>query len=245
MSLTSLIFICVIVALILIFICFPGARTLLKGFVGIFIKDMATTPEGAEAIYRDKIDEAQEKYNIADDALKKSSGRLSMARRDMDALIERRKKVENECETLVKNDKLEAAQLKCEERDEILEDIQRTREKIRVYEINEADAKEAFEAWEKKLRSLKKESKSVVENMRVKQQIKEAYDDMDELKKTTSTDKLLEDIRDKNRDLDAVVEGSRKVYNSKLSTKISRAEAEAKKAAGNDYLESLKRKYKK
>lgn len=118
MSLSSLIFIFVVVAIILIFICFPGARALLKGFIGIFIKDMATTPEGAEAIYRDKIDEAQEKYNIADDAFKKISGRLSMARRDMEVLLERRKKVESECEALVKNNKLEAAQLKCEERDE-------------------------------------------------------------------------------------------------------------------------------
>lgn len=245
MSLSSLIFIFVVVAIILIFICFPGARALLKGFIGIFIKDMATTPEGAEAIYRDKIDEAQEKYNIADDAFKKISGRLSMARRDMEVLLERRKKVESECEALVKNNKLEAAQLKCEERDEILEDIRRTQEKIKVYEINEADAKEAFEAWEKKLRSLRKESKNVVENMRVKQQIKEAYDDMDELKKTTATDRLLDDIRDKNKDLDAMVEGSRKVHDSKLSTKISRAEAEAKKVASNDYLEALKKKYNK
>lgn len=245
MSLSSLIFIFVVVAIILIFICFPGARALLKGFIGIFIKDMATTPEGAEAIYRDKIDEAQEKYNIADDAFKKISGRLSMARRDMEVLLERRKKVESECEALVKNNKLEAAQLKCEERDEILEDIRRTQEKIKVYEINEADAKEAFEAWEKKLRGLRKESKNVVENMRVKQQIKEAYDDMDELKKTTATDKLLDDIRDKNKDLDAMVEGSRKVHDSKLSTKISRAEAEAKKVASNDYLEALKKKYNK
>ena len=245
MSLRCLIFIFAILALSLIFICFPGARALLRGFIGIFIKDMATTPEGAEAIYRDKIEEAQEKYNIADDAFKKISGRLSMARRDMESLLERRKKVENECEALVKNGKMEAAQLKSEERDEILADIRRTQEKIKVYEVNEADAKEAFMAWEKKLRSLKKESKNVVENMRVKQQIKEAYDDMDELKKTTATDKLLEDIRDKNKDLDAVVEGSRKVHENKLSTKISRAEAEAKKVASNDYLESLKKKYNK
>ncbi|MBQ6908164.1 MAG: hypothetical protein IJQ28_07280 [Clostridia bacterium] len=245
MALSNLIFICIVVGIILIFIFFADARSLLKGFIGIFIKDMATTPEGAEAIYRNKIEEAQEKYNIADDALKKASGRLSMARRDMEVLLERRKTVEGECEALVKNNKLEAAQLKCEERDEILEDIRRTQEKIRVYEINEVDAKEAFEAWEKKLRNLKRESKNVVENMRTKQQIKEAYDDMDELKKTTATDKLLEDIRDKNRDLDAMVEGSRKVHDSKLSTKLSRAEAEAKKVASNDYFESLKKKYNK
>ena len=32
----------------------------------VFIKDMATTPEGAEAIYAERINEAQDKYNKAD-----------------------------------------------------------------------------------------------------------------------------------------------------------------------------------
>ena len=81
--------------------------------------------------------------------------------------------------------------------------------------------------------------------MKVKKQLKEVYDDMDELKNVTATDKLLESVRDKNKDLDAVVEGSKVVHNNKMSTKLQQAENEAKKLNSNDYLESLKKKYNK
>lgn len=98
---------------------------------------------------------------------------------------------------------------------------------------------------EKNLRKLKRESKEVVENMKVKKQLQEVYDDMDELKSVTATDKLLDTVRDKNKDLDAIVEGSKVVHNNKMSTKLSKAEVEAKKNSSNAYLESLKKKYNK
>ena len=84
-----------------------------------------------------------------------------------------------------------------------------------------------------------------MENIKVKKQLQEVYDDMDELKNVTATDKLLDSVRDKNRDLDAIVEGSKVVHNNKMSTKLEKAEAEAKKNNSNDYLNSLKKKYNK
>lgn len=245
MSLSQLIFWFVIICIVLILIIFPGARSLLKGLIGVFIKDMATTPEGATAIYNEKIEESQDKYRAAHDALQKAVGNLSTARNDMENLKIRLSKAEQACEALVKNNKLEEAQLKVEEREEILMDIDRTAKLIAVYEKNERDAKEIFAVCEKQLRDIKRESKNVVQNMKVKQQLKEAYDDMDELKKNTSTDKLLDSIREKNKDLDAIVEGSRVVHENKLSTRLQRADAEAKKVQSNDYLESLKKKYNK
>ena len=56
---------------------------------------------------------------------------------------------------------------------------------------------------------------------------------------------MLDSVRDKNRDLDAIVEGSKVVHNNKMSTKLEKAEAEAKKNNSNDYLNSLKKKYNK
>lgn len=98
---------------------------------------------------------------------------------------------------------------------------------------------------EKNLRKLKRESKDVVENMKTKKQLQEVYDDMDELKNVTGTDKLLDSIRDKNKDLDAVVEGSKAVHDNRMSTRLQKAEAEARKTQSNDYLDSLKKKYNK
>lgn len=235
----------VVIVFVIMVILFPEFRALLKGFTRIFIKDMATTPEGAEAIYSEKIDQAQDAYNKADNALKVAAGKLSTAKRDMENLKTKLAKVEVECESLVKNGKIELAQLKAEEREEILSDIKRHSELVKAYEGAANTAREAQEMCEKNLRKLKRESKEVVENMKVKKQLKEVYDDMDELKNVTATDKLLESVRDKNKDLDAVVEGSKAVHDSKISTKLQKADVEAKKLQSNDYLESLKKKYNK
>ena len=113
------------------------------------------------------------------------------------------------------------------------------------YNLTIKEAVQYFNIGEKNLRKLKRESKEVVENMKVKKQLQEVYDDMDELKNVTATDRLLDSVRDKNKDLDAMVEGSRVVHENKISTKLSKAEVEAKKTSSNEYLESLKKKYNK
>ena len=245
MELGKLIIILVIAVVILIFILFPEARTLFSGITRLFIKDMATTPEGAEAIYGEKIDQAQDAYNKADNAYKVAAGKLSNAQKDMKNLKSKLEKVESECESLVKANKIESAQLKADEREEIMADIKRYSELVKAYEDAANTAKEAQEMCEKNLRKLKRESKEVVENMKVKKQLQEVYDDVDELKNVTATDKLLDSVRDKNRDLDAIVEGSKVVHNNKMSTKLAKAEVEAKKNSSNDYLDSLKKKYNK
>ena len=245
MDLGKLIVILVVAVVILIFILFPEVRTLFSGITKLFIKDMATTPEGAEAIYGEKIDQAQDAYNKADNAYKVAAGKLSNAQKDMKNLKAKLEKVESECESLVKANKFELAQLKADEREEIIADIKRYSELVKAYEDAANTAKEAQEMCEKNLRKLKRESKEVVENMKVKKQLQEVYDDMDELKNVTATDKLLDSVRDKNKDLDAIVEGSKVVHNNKMSTKLAKAEVEAKKNSSNDYLDSLKKKYNK
>lgn len=245
MELGNIIIIVAIVLVVLIFALFPEARSLFKGFTRLFIKDMATTPEGAEAIYGEKIEQAQDAYNKADNAYKVAAGKLSNAQKDMKNLKARIEKVEAECESLVKANKIDLARLKSEEREEVAADIRRYSELIKAYEDAANTAKEAQEMCEKNLRKLKRESKEVVENMKVKKQLQEVYDDMDELKNVTATDKLLDSVRDKNRDLDAIVEGSKVVHNNKMSTKLAKAEAEAKKTSSNDYLDGLMKKYNK
>lgn len=245
MSLMHLIIGIAVFIFVLLLVLFPEFRALLKGFARVFIKDMATTPEGAEAIYGEKIDEAQDAYSKADNAYRIAAGKLSNAKKDMETLRTRLTKVEAECETFVKNGKIDMAQLKSEEREEIISDIERLSQLIKAFEVATAQAKQAQEMCEKRLRKLKRESKEVVENMKVKNQLKEVYDDMDELKNVTATDKLLDSVREKNKDLDAVVEGSKVIHESRLSTRLQKAEAEARKLQTNDYLESLKKKYNK
>jgi hypothetical protein len=245
MNLTTLIIGGVIAVFVLLLIFFPEFRALFKGLTRVFIKDIATTPEGAEAIYGEKIDNAQEAYNKADNALRIAAGKLSNAQRDLQSLKDRLSKVEAECESFVKNNKMDMAQLKAEEREEIMSDIGRYTELVKAYETATNTAKEAQQMCEKNLRKLKRESKDVVENMKVKQQLKEVYDDMDELKNVTATDKLLDSVREKNSNLNAIVEGSKVIHENRTSTKLQKAEVEARRLQSNDYLDSLKKKYKK
>ena len=60
MELSKILPVVVIVVVALVLILFPEARALLKGFTRLFIKDMAQTPDGAEAIYTEKIDHIRE-----------------------------------------------------------------------------------------------------------------------------------------------------------------------------------------
>lgn len=245
MTLTQMIIWIVLIVFVLLLIFFPEFRKLFSGFFRLFIKDMATTPEGAEAIYAEKIDEAQEAYNKANNALRLASGKLSNAQNELASLQSQLKKVEKDCEALVQKGDMKNAEIKVEQREDIISTIGRTEELVKAFTIAKNEAEQVNSHCQKQLIKLKRESREVVENMKVKKQLQEVYNDMDELKNVTATDKLLEQVKEKNKDLNASVEGARVVHNNKLSTKIQNADNAAKKAQSNDYLESLKKKYNK
>ena len=55
MSLIKLLLIIAAFLIIILLVLFPEFRKLCMGWTRLFIKDMATTPEGAAAIYEEKI----------------------------------------------------------------------------------------------------------------------------------------------------------------------------------------------
>lgn len=243
MNLSTLLVMIVVVLFIALLILFPEFRSLCFGWTRLFIKDMATTPEGAEAIYAEKINEAQDKYNKADNALRIAAGKLDVEENRLKTLTKQLKDVESKCEALVQAGKMEMAQIKADERAEILSDIERSKKLIEAYTAAKSDAEEVHKVCGVTLRKLKRESKEVVENMRVKAQLNEVYDSMDDLKNVTATDKLLDSIKEKNDDLNASVAGARVIHENRTSTKVQRANDEAKKLQSDDYLVSLQKKY--
>ena len=124
MELTTLLIYIGIGLFVLLLVLFPEFRALCLGWTRLFIKDMATTPEGAEAIYAEKIDEAQEAYNKADNALKIAAGKLATEEDRLAKLQKSLKDAEEKCEALVKSNKLELAQIKADERAEKRSDNQ-------------------------------------------------------------------------------------------------------------------------
>ena len=151
---------------ILLIIMFPEFRKLCLGWTRVFIKDMASTPEGAAAIYAEKINEAQDKYNKADDALRVAAGKLEIEENKLKLLDKKLKDTEEKCETLVKAGKYELAQIQAESREEIISDIERSKKLIEAYTVAKRDAMEVHKACAINLKKLKRESKEVVENMK-------------------------------------------------------------------------------
>lgn len=245
MSLTKLIVLMAVVVFVLLLLLFPEFRKLVFGWTRLFIKDMATTPEGAAAIYEEKIHEAQDKYNKADEALRIAAGKLVTEETKLKNMQGRLKDVEIQCEKLVQAGKIDAAQIKVEERSDLISDIERSKKLISAYSAAKADALEVHKHCENALKKLKRESKEVVENMRVKAQLNEVYDSMDDLKNVTATDKLLDSIKEKNHDLDSSVAGARVIHENRTSTKVQRANEQAKQIQNDDYLNSLLKKYNK
>lgn len=245
MSLGMAIFWLVIIVFVLLFIFFPEFRSLLSGFGRLFVRDMAKTPEGAEAVYMEKIDEAQEAYNKSTEALEEAAGNLKMYEKDLKNLERDLARVEKECESLVQAGKIEFAKIKSEERGSIVSDIERTKKYVEAYTEAKKTAEEAQHLHDLNLAKLKREKKEVIENMKTQKQLKNVYADIDEIRVNSGTDKLLETIREENKNLTISAVGAKAVHDNKLSTKIQKAEEEAKKVQSDEYLDSLMKKYNK
>mgnify|MGYP004424795463 CR=1 FL=1 len=50
MEFKTVVFICFVILAVVLLILFPELRSIFKGFTKMFVKDMATTPEGAAAM---------------------------------------------------------------------------------------------------------------------------------------------------------------------------------------------------
>lgn len=234
---------------VLALMLFPDFRGKLKimlgGFLNLFIEDRAKTPEGAEAVYQQAIEEAQKDYNHANDMLKQLSGQLSLAQRDLANAKEMFDKVSATCETLVKNGRIEEAKVKAEERESLLIEINTYTNAVNKLIPLVEDAKDINEKCEQALIKLKREKKQKIAELRLNQNLTKAYDNMDELKKNTATKKLLESVEEGLRTSQERATGAKVLHENKLSTKIERAEKTAKSLETNSYIEELRKKYNK
>ena len=220
----------VAVVFVLALIIFPGVRGKLKvlvgGFLNIFVEDIAKTPEGAKAVFQQAIEEVQERYNKAGDTLNRFVGEQSSVQKNLNKLYGELKDVESKCESLVRSGNMADAAIFSTRREEILFEISQKEGYLREIEPMVKEAQTVYEAYDKKLRELKKQSRMTVEEMKLRGNMKDLLGDLDELRRDSATDKLL---------------GS--VHASRTTTKMSMAEKNAAKAQSDAYLQSLATKY--
>lgn len=232
---------------VLALIIFPGFRkklyVLVGGFLNIFVEDAAKTPEGANAVFNQAIEEVQAQYNKASTTLNKLSGELKHAETDVVRINNELKEVEATCERLVKAGQMSDAEVYASHRAELLSELEQKKECIARLKPMVNDAKQIYEACGKKLLDLKRTRKETVEKLRMNGQLKDLLGDLDELKRDTATSKMLDAVMDGSRDLQKEVDGARVVHENRTSTKIAKAERKAEQLKNDEYLESLKKKY--
>lgn len=238
----------VIGALILLaLIVFPSFRQKLKvlvgGFLNVFVEDAAKTPEGANAVFTQAIDEMQDKYNKAAATLNKLSGELKHTEVAVDKLNNELRQVEATCERLVKANQMNEAEIYASRRSEIISELKNKKECIDRLKPMVEEAKQIYEAYGKKLRELNREKKETVDKLRMNVQMKDLLGDLDELRKDSATDKMLGAVKEGSNDLQKEVDGARIVHENRASTKIARAEQKAAQLQNDEYLNSLKKKY--
>lgn len=220
-------------------------RTLVKGFIGLFVEDIAKTPEGAAAVYTEAIEKAQEDYNKASNALQKVAGQLETAKMDLKQANVKIKTCEEKCERFASAGQFDKVELYGQERQTLMEDKQNLELVIKNLSPMFEEAKKLTAYNEQKLTKLRKEKVSVVNNLKMNKQLKEMYDDMDELKNTSAIDKLLEAVKEGSKESLESATGAKVLHENKTSTKVANAEAEFRAMQNNDYIESLKKKYQK
>ena len=229
--------------ILLALLIFPEFRKKIKvlvgGFLNVFVEDAAKTPEGAEAVFNQAIQEAQNNYNKAASTFNKLSGELKSTEDSIARLTKELRDVEANCERLVKSGQYSDAEVYSARRSEILSEIERKKECAEKLKPMVADAQQIYAACGKKLTDLKR----VKKELQMNGQLKDLLGDLDELRKDTATSRMLDAVMDKSRDLQKEVDGARIVHENRASTKIARAEQKAAQMRGDEYLESLKKKY--
>lgn len=220
-------------------------RVLLRGFMGVFVEDLAKTPEGAAAVYNQVIEKFQRDYNTAHNTLQKVAGQLDSSKKSVVATKDKLQKAEEKCEAFAKSGQFDKVELFAQQRNDLLEELELHERAVKELEPIFEEAKRISNYLEKELAKSKKEKVNAVNDLKLNKQLKDMYDDMDELKNTTNVDKLLDNVKEGLKDSREKAVGARIVHGNKLSTKISNADEDAKKLVNNDYVEELRRKYQK
>ena len=245
MTLTTFIFYAVIFVVVVALIVSGKLRTLLKALFNLFVEDMAATPEGAEALFRQKEEETEEKFRRADGVFKKVAGQRKRISDELTALKNKLTEIEHQCEKLAQQGDEEGLDIKITERADTLDEIELRKQTLVTLEAAHRDAGEARAACEAALNDIRKKRKQVVSRMKHNRDMKDIYDDLEGIGADNHTSKLLERVMEKDTSMQDLVAGSKEAYETKSSTKVRKLEKRLSSSANNEYKAALMNKYKK
>ena len=244
-SLTKLLIIIAVVVILFALVISGKLRALVKAFLNLFVEDLASTPEGAEALFNQKEEEVEEKFRKAETIYKKVAGQRKRCKEELENLEARLTTIESQCERLAKAHDEEGLDIKIAERSDIVEDIDIHKDTLKTLESALKDASEARSACEENLNQIRKKKKQIVTQMKRNRDMKDIYDDLEGIGAGDHTSKLLDKVIERGDDLADIVAGSKEAYETKTSTKAKKVDQRLKSSANDDYKQQLLNKYKK
>ena len=247
MSLLQIILIAGGALLLLALIMFPEVRkkgaVLIRGAANVFVEDRAKTPEGANAIYTQAINEAEEQYTETKGIYHRLSGRKKRVESEIADIKERIRRAELRVESFARKGDRENAKLYA---DQVVQfkATMKSKEQALANLIPSVDrAKQAFEASAKKVNSLKAQKQDVISQMETNRMTKQLMDDLDDVCKNNATDKMLNAVREGAGILQEESDGAVAAHEAKVSTRIANAERAAEEAESEAYLDEIMKKY--
>lgn len=224
-------------------VLFTKPGVLIQGIYHTFFKDLMATPEGADKVFTVKIEQMQNRRVKAVEALQEISGQLNRMRANLKQCDTELANIEKNCEALARGGKFgDELEILAQQREGIVQQKAMYEEQVGELEPMCQDAQEVLTAIEAQIASLEREKVTVVNNLRMNIQKKEMYDTLDNLRKTT-VDKLLSDAREGNQRKADLAAGAKVVHESRLTTKVERAEKAAQGVETSDYISQLRAKY--
>lgn len=230
-------------ALFGIFLFKAQLKMLGRMLVNLIIKDIAETPEGAEAVYNEMIDKAQSEYNQASQTYQSISEQLFSERKFKTELEDEILSIEKQCEIFVKNGRIKEAKELSKKRADLIEELSSYNESIEKLSIAENDAREMLNIFEGNLVNLKKEKQRTIQEIHLSNSLTKAYQNLDELKKSTGTEKLLDAVEEGAKRKTAMAAGAKAVYELKSASVLSKADKILNQYDSNQYIEGLIDKY--
>ena len=247
MSLIQVVLIAGASLLLLALIMFPEARkkalVLFRGAASAFVEDRAKTPEGANAIFTQAISEAEERYQNAKDVYNRLSGRKKRLEAEVAEVKEKIKAAEIRVDGFARRGDRENAKLYAEQVMQLKSTLKSKEQAIATLTPSVEKAKQAYDASSKKVISLRTQKQNVLSQMETNRMTKELMDDLDDVYKNSSTDKMLDAVLEGAGILQEESSGAIAAHEAKVSTRIAKAEKIAEDAESEAYLDEIMKKY--
>lgn len=238
MTASIIILVLVVITAMVIFDTKPGA--FLKGMYGMFFEDMATTPEGAKALYQKAQEEAETRYTKAKGTLELVAGQCQASRRRLAETQAKLTQCEKTCEMFAKQGKDEELRLYAAQRVSFLDTIKFEQETITRLEPTQIQAQKIVDALGDQIRKLEQEKTQRITELQMSRNMQKVYASMDELASDSEIDKLLKATQRGAEEAKQKAEGAKVVHENSLSAKLDNAARSAAQLDAEAYIQSLK-----